>query len=428
MLIDFSVQNFASFNARQEFSMLASTSTKESGELHNIHDVDEFGIKGVLQSAAIFGPNGSGKSNLIKALGQFKQVVTRSLDTVGGKTVEELQPFLIKPSPYEQPIEFEVSFLAEGSLYRYGIALQNNEVREEWLYWTQNSRETLLFHREGQNIEYNKRSFSEAKLFTKVVDGVQHVGKTKPFVPFVSVISQFDGERSSAVTAWFQKLRVISGINEQSYIGFTLNQLKNNQPFREWMLSILRSFHITDMRFVEVPPDNFNNQGHGLDPRRDKTRLRVDLIKTNNQGQSFSIPLELESEGTKKLIFLLGPLYDVITNNLILVIDEFDNKFHTLLSKFIIQLYHQRNNQQSQLLLTCHDTNLLSNDLFRRDQIWFIDKNQQHESELYSLIEYKEHYTRQQDSYSKDYLLGKYGAVPLFTDLNEMEKLLDGQG
>ena len=129
----------------------------------------------------------------------------------------------------------------------------------------------------------------------------------------------------------------------------------------------------------------------------------------------------MESEGTKKLIYLLGPLYDAIRKDEILVIDEFDNKFHTLLCKFIIGLYNEKNNGLSQLIITCHDTNLLSNELFRRDQIWFVEKNNKHESELYSLVEYKEHYTRKENSYSKDYLLGKYGAIPLFSSITELD-------
>jgi hypothetical protein len=102
------------------------------------------------------------------------------------------------------------------------------------------------------------------------------------------------------------------------------------------------------------------------------------------------------------------------------VIDEFDNRLHTLLCKFIIDRYHKSNSSECQLILTCHDTNLLNKDLFRRDQIWFVEKDNQHESKLYSLLEYKEYYARSSDSYSKDYLAGKYGAIPLFSSITEL--------
>ena len=119
-------------------------------------------------------------------------------------------------------------------------------------------------------------------------------------------------------------------------------------------------------------------------------------------------------------------MYTIINNNEILVIDEFDNKFHTLLSRFIVDLFHKHNKSSSQLVLTCHDTNLLNSNLFRRDQIWFVEKNQEHESELYSLLEYKEHYARRNDSYGKDYLLGKYGAIPLFSSQSAFEEVING--
>ena len=90
-------------------------------------------------------------------------------------------------------------------------------------------------------------------------------------------------------------------------------------------------------------------------------------------------------------------------------------------------LYNKNNHGDSQLIITCHDTNLLTNELFRRDQIWFVEKNDSNESELYSLVEYKEHYTRKDDSYSKDYLAGKYGAIPLFSSVAILEDMLNGK-
>ena len=125
-------------------------------------------------------------------------------------------------------------------------------------------------------------------------------------------------------------------------------------------------------------------------------------------------------------LYLLGPLFDTIKSGEILLIDEFDNKFHSLLSKYIINQCQQKNSPNSQLVITCHDTNLLSKELFRRDQIWFVEKNPKHESELYSLLEYKEHYTRKGNSYSKDYLTGKYGAIPLFKLFESLKEMIDG--
>ena len=442
MLIDYSVQNFASFNSTQELSLISSTTTQELCDLENVHEVNKFGIKGVLQSAAIFGSNGSGKTNFVNSLKVLKNLVLGSLDSISESSINYVIPFILKKDSSDIPTEFEVSFIAEGNLYRYGISIINGEIEEEWLYWNKTARETMLFHRVKQSVNYNQRSFSEANFFVKKEEDTWTIEKTKPHVPFLSVLSQFDGERSSVVTRWFEKLNIISGIREVGFKRFTIALFEKNSAFKLWALEILKSLQIEDINIVEnekgfslpVPQNaiddkDLNDAFSKLKGYLDKNSFKeksIEIVKKTFDGELLSLPLGMESEGTRKLIYLLGPLYDVIKNNEILVVDEFDNKFHTLLSKFIIQLYNKHNFGGSQLILTCHDTNLLTNELFRRDQIWFVEKNDNHESQIFSLVEYKEHYTRKEKSYSRDYLLGKYGAIPLFSSIAELGELLNG--
>ena len=442
MLIDFSVQNFSSFNSVQELNMLPSTTTQEACDLNNTHSINMFGIKNILQSAAIFGSNGSGKTNFIDSLKVFKNLVLGSLDSVNDSAMSLAIPFLLKENNFDMPTEFEISFIAEDNLYRYGLTMEAGEIAEEWLYWTKTTRETMLFHRVKQTVNYNQRSFSEAKLFVKKEAETWAIQKTKPYVPFLSVLSQFNGERSNVVTDWFNKLNIISGIRESGFKSFTVDLFEENEDFKRWALEILKSLQIDNLYVVEydkefalldskkaIEDKELNDvftKLQGIFDKKSIKEKRIEIVKTNQEGESFLLPLSLESEGTRKLIYLLGPLYDVIKNNEILIVDEFDNKFHTLLSKFIIELYNKHNFGRSQLILTCHDTNLLTNELFRRDQIWFIEKNKDHESELFSLVEYKEHYTRKDKSFSRDYLLGKYGAIPLFSSISEMEALMNG--
>lgn len=435
MLVEFKIQNFWSFNDEQTLSMVASTSTKESCNAANTITVNKMGIECLIKSAAIFGANAAGKSNLAKGFYVFRKIVLESLKSLESDSLNLAVPFLIKDEYFDIPTEFEVTFFFEGKLYRYGLSLNNGKVSEEWLYWTKTSRETMLFHRNGQKIIINERSFSEAKDFVKQNNGVLEVDKTKDFIPFVSVLAQFDGEKSNAVVKWFWKLNLMSGISDQGVKGFTINLFESNLEFKKWALKILNALQIQDVRVVEVERDS-DTQDKALDEslekiesflKRNKSKeKKLEIIKTNhNSGKDFVLPISFESEGTRKLIYMLGPLFDILKNDEILVVDEFDSKFHSLLSKFIINLYHQNNMSHSQLILTCHDTNLLSKDLFRRDQIWFIEKNDIHESQLYSLLEYKEHYARLSDSYGKDYLAGKYGAIPLFESVNDLIEVLN---
>lgn len=421
--------------------MRASTSTKENFDEHYIRPLNKFGIQSILKSAAIFGANASGKSNFTGALLDFKRLVLNSLDSVSHQLSNNIVPFVLKEHYFDEPTEFEVSFILKRKLYRYGISLIDGEIAEEWLYRNE-ERDTLLFHRDKQTVEFNQSSFSEAKLFVKKMNGIFHIEKTKPSIPFVSVLAQFDGEISVEVTEWFKKLHVISGLTDAGVSRFTINQFESNPNFRKWAQGILKSFHINDIMVTEIEhekpklPNPISSIDHkivkaigtlagSLSDRKVKEKA-IEVIKEDAETKElYALPLDFESEGTKKLIYLLGPLYDVIQKNEILVVDEFDNKFHSLLCKFIIELYHHANTGTGQLLLTCHDTNLLSKDLFRRDQIWFIEKNSAHESELYSLVEYKEHYTRKDGSYSKNYLLGKYGAIPLFGSVNEIGAILN---
>jgi len=439
MLVEFSVQNYASFNSSQTLSMLASNTTKENFNKTNIIPVDKFGIENLVKSAAVFGANASGKSNLISSLYTLRKIVLDSLTTAESDNLGLVLPFLIKENVFDKPSEFEISFLHKGNLYRYGISVLKGKIDEEWLYWTKTSRETLLFQRTGQKVKINQRSFSEAKDFIKSnKSGDFYVEKTRDNVPFISVLSQFNGEKSRNVVDWFLKLNIVSGIHEIGFKGFTIELLDSNPAFRSWALNILSSLQIQDINIIEVDredPIKVANQDSELNDaisrvnslirkKKDKEK-KIEIVKKSELGEEHTIPLALESEGTRKLIYLLGPIFDVIKNGEVLLIDEFDNKFHSLLSKFILELYHKDNKSNSQLLITCHDTHLLTKDLLRRDQIWFIEKNAKHESELYSLLEYKEHYTRKDGTYSKDYLDGKFGAIPLFKSINELEIALN---
>ena len=434
MLVEFTVQNFTSFNTPQTFSMLASSTTKENFKEENTFNVNKFGISNLLKSSALFGANASGKSNFVSGIQMLKGIILESLTTAESNKLSEATPFLIKPDTFDHPTEFEIVFLSKGNLYRYGISIVDNIIVEEWLYWTKTKRETKLFHRKKQTIEINKRSFSESIDFVQEKKGALYLEKTRENVPFISVLSQFNGKKSRTITEWFRKLHIISGTNELGFKMFTTELFEKNSKFKSWALDILSSLQIQDINVVEVelnfPPkrdtndDDLNDVMQKVEKYIVKNKIKdkkIEIIKSNStDDNSYTLPLSLESKGTIKLIYLLGPLFDCLVNGEILIIDEFDSKFHSLLSKFILDLYHIKNCSQSQLIITCHDTNLLTKESMRRDQIWFIEKNKNHESELYSLLEYKEHYTRRGNSYSKDYLNGKYGAIPLLKSIDNL--------
>jgi AAA15 family ATPase/GTPase len=158
-----------------------------------------------------------------------------------------------------------------------------------------------------------------------------------------------------------------------------------------------------------------------------KEVIDLDSIKIIKKidNKDYAIPLKLESSGTVKLIHLLSALYNSFENGDILLIDEFDVQFHTLLSKYIFKKYHETNNK-GQIIATVHDTNLMDTNYFRRDQIWFVDKNFEGESKLYSLVEFKELASNiSNKNYSNEYLVGFFNAIPLFENSTEINKLME---
>lgn len=441
MLIEFKIQNYTSFNTEQVFSMVSSSSTKENLSTENTIPLNKFGINSLLKSAAIFGANAGGKSNFVSGLSTFKTIVLNSLTAPASQGLDMAVPFLIKENRFDIPIEFEVTFITSDIMFRYGISINRSKVNEEWLFWTKEKRETNLFHRIGQKIKTNNRSFSEARSFQVEINNEMYVEKTREDVPFIAVLAQFNGEISKKIIEWFTKLHVVSGISDTGFQRFTTKLFEENARFKAWALDILASVQIHDIKIVETKEtvninlnDEVDVEGkklitsiHDYLEKQKLVTKNIEIVKTNHSdNKKYKLPLFFESHGTQKLIYLLGPIWDVINRGDILVVDEFDNRFHSLLSKFIVKLYNNKNNSLSQLLITCHDTNLLTKDLFRRDQIWFVEKNQKHESVLYSLLEYREYYTRKNDSYSKEYLLGKYGAIPLFSNIKELLEVLNG--
>lgn len=438
MLIEFRFSNFRSFAAEQVFSMVPSSATTEDHEETSTIKINLDLMPTLLKSSAVFGANASGKSNFYKALQIFKRILMTSLEKLETPPIEGTCPFLLNQTGMDNPSTFEVSFIVKEVLYRYGLSVSQTEIAAEWLYWTRASRETLLFHRIGQTIEFNNRSFKEAKQFISIKDGITSLEKTRNTVPFLSVLANFDGEKSSEIIDWFERLRFASGLKNSNLESYTQNLFEKNSAFKEWAVNILKAVQIKDITIVEKEktldfPEISDNENSELSEVAERLRniaiknnfmeKELKVIKETSSGYTVSMPLFFESEGTIKLIYLLGALYYSIKNECVLMIDEFDSKFHTLLSRFLIDVFHNESNPKSQLILTSHDTRLLSKDLFRRDQIWFVDKNPLQESQMYSLLEYKEFYARKSDHYDRDYLAGSYGAIPLFKSVREIGEI-----
>jgi uncharacterized protein len=413
MLIEFTVGNYRSFKEPVTLSMVAANlvSHDKSIDENNVFAIDK--KLSLLKSAAIYGANASGKSNLAQALNFMVWSMvnssreTQSTDAIG------VEPFLLSTETDHQPSFFELVFLINGQKYRYGFEATQEHIVSEWLYTVPKTRETKLFDRNLTGIKSSK-SFQAS--------GIE--ARTRPNALFLSVCAQFNVAIAEQILIWLTKnLQVTSGFDNGTYLNRTISQFQDND-FKDKIIQIVKSLDlsITD---IKVTNHSIDEQDRSKDSFPKEFILVHTTHKRFNKDHEHSANVNLllqfhESEGTRKIFALSGTLINVLANGNILVIDELDARLHPLITRSIIELFHkpESNPNNAQLIFMTHDTNLLSNKIFRRDQIWFTEKDRYGATALYSLAEYN---IRNDASFESDYIKGKYGAIPYIGNFELME-------
>lgn len=418
MLVQFSVGNFLSFKDVATLSMVAS-SIKEFGDTNLFKINDKLNL---LKSTVIYGANASGKSNLFKGMAFARNFILNSSKETQATEDINITNFKLSVETENMPSFFEFIFIQEGIRYRYGFQVNKTEVCEEWLFYTPKTKEVKLFIREKNTFQCGS-SFKESKDLKE---------KTRKNALFLSVVAQFNGEISTKILTWFTHFHVVSGLNDTNFLPYTLRKLEE-ETFKD---EILRFLKIADLGIenIYLIKKEIDLQKLPADlPEQIKSELvegaiqigvqtshiKYDKEKNIKSHVKFELDEE-ESKGTQKFFALSAPIIDTLKNGKILVIDELDARLHPLLTKYLIRLFNsnEHNKFNAQLIFVSHDTNLLNRDLFRRDQIWFTEKNREGATNLYSLVEYKVRKVRKDASFEKDYILGKYGAIPFINELD----------
>jgi AAA15 family ATPase/GTPase len=433
MLIQFTVGNFHSFKEPVTLSMVATKLKAVDSRIDENNTILVNDDLSLLTSAAIYGANASGKSNLIAALRFMRNfVLSSSRDTEATEAID-IDNFKLSTETAGKPSFFEAIFIEQDIQYRYGFEVDQEKVISEWLFRVPKNREARLFVRENNNIEYS-RSFKEGK-------GLEN--KTRPNALFLSVVAQFNGTIAMTVLLWFKKLGIISGLNDAGYRNFTIGKF-DNTDFRQKILQLVKSLDlgIMDVRVdksadvkihaapvLTISIESSEEISESVQRKLEKVfgpasvqPMSIQTVHTKfkedgspDSLETFDLGLH-ESEGTKKLFFLTGPIIDTLANGNLLVIDEMEARLHPLITRDLIRLFNsmESNRNRAQLIFTTHDTNLLSNKCFRRDQIWFVEKDDLNASHLYSLAEIKldENKVRNDASFEDDYIQGRYGAIP----------------
>lgn len=441
MLLQFSIKNFRTFKDKASLILVASNYDKETRETDNINQDEKFNLR-ILKSAVVYGANASGKSKLFEALGFMKHfVITSSKESQKGDKID-IEPFRLNSESEELPTEFEVVFIHNNVLYRYGFEADKEKIVSEWLYYKPKTKEIELFYRDGNNYETHERNFSKGKTVIKE-------GLVRDNALLVSVSAQFNESTSIAVIDWFKNLKYISGLNESGYQGFTMSRTEDPNH-KAGILELLKAadLGIQDIKLQKVEIDKLPKEMPKelrdriiKEVNEDKAEFISDVLTTHKKYDStkkvidnvnFSLDDD-ESSGTGKFFALTGPILDVIENGYTLVVDELDSKLHPNLVCKIVSLFNSKelNKKNAQLIFNTHDTNLLSSGLFRRDQIWFTEKNKFSEARLYSLADFKSDEVRKKELFEDNYIKGKYGAVPFlgfFDNLNNLLPLYENEG
>lgn len=402
MIIQFSFENFLSFKEQATLSLVASA-LKENQSLVDdiVFDLNGTNIS-LLKSAVIYGANASGKSNIIKALNFFKWYVINSSKGVQSSERIEVESFRLSNETEKESSFFEAIFADENTQYRYGFELDANRVYREWLFQKINkrkSKEVELFFRNGEEYSIHQKFLIGRELVAKKM--------VRENALLLSVAAQFNESVAVDIIKWLSDTTIVTKGNDEIIWEQAMKQI-DNPKMRERIVSFAQfaDFGISDVRKI----DNTLTSSH------------IQYDEQGNSVNNITFPfLKSESEGTIKYFMLAYPIIDALDNGKRLIIDEFDSKMHPLLTSKIISLFNssKTNPKNAQLIFTTHDTNLLNAGLFRRDQIWFTQKDFYGATELYSLLEYK---VRNNAPYEKEYLMGKYGAIPL---IGEFERLFN---
>lgn len=417
MLVNFTVKNFRSFKQERTFYMEAS-SIKEHKE-----SVIEKGKYRLLPLAVFYGANSGGKSNLIQAIATMRGIVRRSVQLNEGDNLP-YDPFALDRYSESQPTFFEIQFIKDSALYRYGFEYNKKEIVSEWLYEKCfGEREYELFMRSHDLIEVSAKRFPEGL--------GKEEGLTNANRLFLSVVAQLKGSKSNSVLDWFKGCNILSGIASEGYELFTLNMFLEHIDGVDEVQNFFSSLQLGFTRFSvkekDIPNDVFENLPDSIRVRLEQDsskRHYIEPLTTHNIYDNGSVVGErvfnkdhMESEGTKKVIEMSGPIFDTLNKGKVLVIDELDAKLHPLLTRNIVLLFMnpKTNKHGAQLIFATHDTNLLDLRLVRRDQIWFAEKDNVESTDIYSLVEFKDgdgKIVRSDRDIERDYIRGRYGAIP----------------
>lgn len=417
MLIELRVKNFRSLRDEQVLSLVASRDKTLQASNTLVTGISAAPM--LLRSAVVYGANAGGKSNLVKALQYMRGVVAESATVMQPGQTFSVQPFRLDGESASQATEFEITFLLDGVRYQYGFALTTQRIVSEHLLVYKAFKPQRWFER-----RHDPATGRDRYDFGPGLKGQKNVweGATRANSLFLSMAVQLNSEQLRPVFDWFVNRLVIFNEITPLTPQVTVQMLRQAEG-KKAICNFLAAADIS-IADIDVVTRKVPGQAVHFDLVAGKTEVRSEELEQNEllfhhiseQGKAV-FGLADESSGTRNLLFLTGPVLDILKRGLTLVIDELDTSLHTLLVRRLVQLFHnpEFNTGGAQLVFTTHDTSLLdAPDLLRRDQVWFVEKDPDQASRLYGLSDFS---PRKNEALERGYLMGRYGGLPFLGDL-----------
>lgn len=406
MLIRFSFKNFKSFKNENCLDMEATSLKEHEYNIAKTENVE------YLKVSAIYGANASGKTNVLQAFSYMKKRILVSDDSKVNNPLDEENVFSFMIN--NEPISLEVEILAKNNkIYKYGFDILKDKIISEWLYEKRINKFYEIFERTENNIKVKD---NKNKLL-----GLANIDERSLFLNVYTKIDK-NNEDFNNVYEWFINANYLdlgdpkfeNALNKRISL-----RIVEDEKYKSELLSFIRAFDATI--------DSINISPNSLEELKNTNGvIKVELVHNFEEGKN-ALPLSLESNGTMKMFHLFDFLMDALKNGMILFIDELDAKLHPLLTRYIINLFHnsETNKGNGQLIYSTHDTVNLNKETFRRDEIWFAEKDKNGVSEIYSLSDYiiededgNAKKIRNDATYNKDYLTGRYGAIPVLEEFD----------
>ena len=400
MLIRFSFKNFKSFKNENCLDMEA-TSLKEHE--YNVAKIDNGEY---LKVSAIYGANASGKTNVLQAFDYMKKRILVSDDSKKNSPIDEenIYSFMINNAP----IALEVEILAKNNkIYKYGFEVLKDTIISEWLFEKRVNKFYAIFERENNNVSMKPNKISD----------LVNIDERTLFLNIYSKIDR-NNEDFSNVYDWFVNSMYLD-LGNPNFERFINNRVSlkilSDENYKKELLKFIKTFD-SGIEGIRTTPDSIEavKSNNGI--------IDIEVLHRGENGELKALPFYLESNGTRKMFHLFDFFMDALKNGMILFVDELDAKLHPLLTRYIINLFHnsQTNIGNGQLIYSTHDTVNLNKETFRRDEIWFAEKDKDGISEIYALSDYileddknAGKKVRNDATYNKDYLTGRYGAIPV---------------